>query len=137
MLRRSLAWFVAALSLAPAVASANPRPLPFTYIYETLGEGDAELEQYVDYVPTRALTVDNKRAWYGATQMQTEFEYGITNRLELGLYVTYAPTPGNDLAAASHLTVGNGVKQRLRLRLAEAGEWPVDVAFYGEVTENE
>ena len=29
------------------------------------------------------------------------------------------------------------MKQRLRLRLAEAGEWPVDTALYFEVVENQ
>ena len=35
------------------------------------------------------------------------------------------------------LTEGNGIKERLRLRLAEEGEWPVDVGLYGELVENE
>ena len=32
---------------------------------------------------------------------------------------------------------GTGVKQRVRYRFAEAGQWPIDLAVYGEVTENE
>jgi hypothetical protein len=32
---------------------------------------------------------------------------------------------------------GNGIKQRLRLRLADEGQWPVDVSIYGEVSELE
>jgi hypothetical protein len=122
--------------LAPLRASANPRPLPFTYIYETLGKGEAEIEQYVDMTPVQILSVSGDHAWYAASQFQTEFEYGITDRLELGLYVTLAPS---NPAFTSIPTIGNGngIKQRLRYRLAELGQWPVDVALYGEVSENE
>ena len=73
------------------------------------------------------------------SQFQTEFEYGITNRLELGLYLTLAPIPAN-LAqgqAVPTLTEGQGVKQRLRLRLFDEGVLPVDIGLYGELTEND
>lgn len=137
MFRSNVARAFAATLLITGSAAANPRPLPFSYIYETLAEGETELEQYVDFVPTKARATSGKAAWYGATQMQTEFEHGITNRLELGLYVTYAPGAGSDISVAPQLTGGNGFKQRLRYRLAEGGEWPIDVALYGEVTENQ
>ncbi len=117
-------------------ASANPRPLPFSYIYETLPAGQAEIEQYVDMTPVRAISTTGSRTWYAASQLQTEFEYGITDRLELGLYVTYVPTnPAYALTPA--MPDGNGIKQRLRYRLSEPGDWPVDVALYGELSENE
>jgi hypothetical protein len=119
-------------------ARANPRELPFTYPYETLPEGDAEIEQYVDVTPLTALSASSgARQYYLAPQFQTEFEYGITDRLELGLYVTYAPSHADTLTSEASLMEGNGVKQRLRLRLAEEGQWPVDVALYGEVVEND
>ena len=35
------------------------------------------------------------------------------------------------------LIQGNGMKQRLRWRLADPEAWPIDVALYGEVAENE
>ena len=119
-------------------ARANPRPLPFTYTYETLPEGEAELEQFVDMTPVKALSATTGQPlFYLAPQFQTEFEYGITNRLELGLYLTFAPTTPSDLTNGATLPEGNGVKQRLRLRLAEEGAWPLDVALYGELVEND
>jgi hypothetical protein len=134
-LRLSLALGTLGFAYSPK-ATANPRPLPFTYIYETLSEGDAELEQYVDMTPVRAYSASGDRVWYTAPQFQTEFEYGITDRLELGLYVTVVPTnPSYSLTPT--LMQGNGLKQRLRYRLADVGQWPVDVALYGEVSENE
>jgi hypothetical protein len=117
---------------------ANPRPLPFTYVYETLGEGEAELEQYVDFTPVKAFSSSTgDPIGYGATQLQTEFEYGITNRLELGLYVTLVPQPGAAVTGTPTLIEGNGAKQRLRLRLGDEGELPIDIAFYAELVEND
>jgi hypothetical protein len=130
--------FAVAASLAPSAARANPRPLPFTYIHETLGEGETEIEQYVDYVPTRVQSATTgAKYWYGATAFQTEYEHGITDRLELGLYVTFLPTPSDPLTQNPDIVGANGFKQRLRYRLADSGAWPIDVALYGELSESE
>jgi hypothetical protein len=128
----------AAASLCSAAARATPRPLPFTYTADTLGEGESEVEQYVDLTPVKATsTLSGKSVWYTATQFQTEFEHGITDSLELGLYVAFQPTPGDAYTNVATLTEGTGFKERLRYRLADAGEWPVDVALYGELVEYE
>lgn len=124
---------------ASAPAAATPQPLPFTYVYETLPKGSFELEQYADYTPIRVTNANVSGSFvYGASQFQTEFEYGITDRLELGLYVTIAPTTTDQPAVyVPPLTEGTGIKERLRLRLAEEGQWPLDVGLYGELVENE
>jgi hypothetical protein len=133
----SFTAIVLGVTLSSANASATPRPLPVTYIYETLGEGEAEIEQYVDMSPTIATGVDTgKRTPYLASQFQTEYEYGITDRLELGLYVTIQPGYGT-LSNTSTMMEGSGTKQRLRYRLFDEGVLPIDVGLYGEVTENE
>src|ERR1700690_3187179 len=75
---------------AAGTASANPRPLPYTYIYETLSKGDAEAELYTDLAPIKVDDSNGHLIWYLASQFQTEVEYGLTDRLELGLYVTAA-----------------------------------------------
>jgi len=145
MNRPSLLSLLSLLPLLPALlfaktASATPQPLPFTYVYETLPKGSVELEQYADYTPIKLQNTENKPVLYGASQFQTEFEYGITDRLELGLYVTIAPasseSPANYVSVPP-LTEGTGIKERLRLRLAEEGQWPLDVGLYGELVENE
>lgn len=143
MLRTSeIRWaFLMALVVAgtaSATAHANPRPLPFTYQSETLPTGAMEVEQFVDFVPVRALSsMTGNPAWLLTTQFQTEFEVGLTDRLELGLYVSFVPQVGDAYAQVPTLQSGNGAKQRLRYRLADPQAWPVDVAVYGEVTENE
>jgi hypothetical protein len=138
-LPRALAFcgLAVAVSRAPA-AHANPRPLPFTYQHEQLAAGAVELEQAVDLTPIRAGNpASPELVWYGLTQFQTELEYGLTDRLELGLYLTLAPAAASGYADIPRNINGNGMKQRLRYKLAETGEWPVDVGVYGELVENE
>jgi hypothetical protein len=127
---------VVTLLLGVGVAHANPRPLPFTYQSETLPTGAVEVEQFVDFVPLRPTNVAGADVRVLGTQFQTEFEVGITDKLELGLYVTYAPPVGDGMEPPK-LPDGNGAKQRLRYRLADPQAWPVDVALYGEVSEND
>lgn len=131
-----LSLLVGAVALLTGVktAQANPHALPFTYPYETSLEGAIEVEQYVDMTPVRLAreqpdgTVEG--VWGLGSVLQTELEYGLTDRLELGWYFQFK----QDAALDPSLTF-DGVKQRLRLRLAEAGEWPVNVALYLEVAE--
>jgi len=127
---------VAAALLYSVCSEATPRPLPFTYTYDTLGKGESEVEQYVDLTPVKAIATTGSPVWYTATQFQTEFEHGITDRLELGLYAAFLPTsPGEAYSDTATLTEGTGFKERLRLRIAEEGELPLDLALYGELVE--
>jgi len=138
-MHRPLSFLIAAFAsvLLPRAALANPKPLPFSYMVPTLGEGEVEIEQLADLTPVKAVSpLTGGGQYYLATQFQTEFEYGITDRLELGLYVSLAPQPGG-LTQTAVLTEANGVKQRLRYRFTDAGRWPIDVGLYAEVVENE
>jgi hypothetical protein len=132
---------VGAILLLSRPAKATPRPLPFTYNYETLGEGEFEVEQYVDLDPIRVTSTTNMPVLALASEFQTEFEYGLTNRLELGVYVTLAPEPLGGAyaedAGIPSLIEGNGLKERLRYRLFDEGVLPIDTGLYGELTENE
>ncbi|HEU4579689.1 MAG TPA: hypothetical protein VFS67_15630 [Polyangiaceae bacterium] len=132
------ALVTAALVSWAGAAGANPRPLPFSYQHEQIAKGAAELEQYVDLTPVRAQdAATGELRWYGLSQFATEFEYGLSDRLELGLYVTYAPAASSGFSNVVSPPDGNGMKQRLRFKLAETGEWPIDVSLYGETVENE
>jgi len=120
---------------APA-ALANPHPNPFSYPYETLPAGKFEAEQYVDFVPlkvARELVDGTQEGVYGTRYvLQTELEYGITDRLEFGWYFQFQ----QGATADTPFMRFTGVKQRLRYRFAEAGEWPIDVGVYLELAEN-
>jgi hypothetical protein len=122
--------------LVPVLARANPRPLPMSYTADTLPAGKLELEPSVDYTRVRAHDHEGGNlAWYGVSALQLELEYGLTDSLELGLYVT-TTMDSTDFDEHPHLLSGNGLKQRVRWRVTEPGA-AFGVALYGEVVENE
>lgn len=131
----------AATLVTVSAASANPRSLPFTYTSDQNAAGDVEIEQFVDVAPRKALTASSSSGageWFMPAAFQTEIEIGITDRLELGLYMTFVPAPSDGYEGYGFFPgVGNGLKQRLRYALATPGEWPLDVSLYGELTEND
>jgi hypothetical protein len=134
-LARSIAFAASGVvTFFGATAHATPRDLPFTYPYQTLAKGELEIEQYADVSNVRAHAADGRLAWVVPPAFQTEFEYGVTNHLELALYVVYAPGIGGGYTDVPQLG-DTGIRQRLRYRFAEENEWPVDVALYGEVSE--
>jgi hypothetical protein len=122
------------LFVAPLQAWATPRPLPYSYPYMTLPRGKLELEQYVDLVPVRIArelaSGDREAVWSLRSVLQTELEIGLTDRLEGALYFAFRQTAGTAPALRF-----DGLKQRLRYRFAEAGDWPVDLGIYLEVAE--
>lgn len=122
-----------AVAALAANAGATPRPLPFTYPAETLPKGQLEIEQYTDLVPMRVAREDaggTKAVTTVRSALQTELEYGITDRLELGFY--FAFSQGG--STSPHLQF-EGIKQRLRYELSEKPYWPLGVGIYGEVAE--
>jgi hypothetical protein len=126
---------MALAAAAPANAVANPRPLPFSYPYETLPEQALELEQYVDMIPVRVVRELPDGTTEGVvslrSQLQTELEYGLTDRLEVALYFTFRQGG----SATAPLLRFQGLKQRARYRFKEHGEWPINVGLYLEVAE--
>jgi hypothetical protein len=130
---------VVVLAALASRASANPRALPFTYTTDTLPKGGVEIEQYVDLVLLRAVSSTSTAVeWYLPSAFQTEIEIGLADRLELGLYMTFVPDPGEQFASKALFPgTGNGLKQRLRYIFADPGTWPLDVGLYGELVENE
>jgi hypothetical protein len=115
-------------------SGATPHPLPFSYPYATLPAGATEAEQYVDLIPVRVA-----RELPGSTEsvpairsaLTTELEVGLTDHLELAWYFAFEQSA----AAAGPALRFSGIKQRLRYRFAEEGEWPVDLGVYLEVAE--
>ncbi len=115
-------------------SDANPRPLPFTYPYATLPEDALELELYADVSPLR-VQVDPAdrslgRLWEPRYILQNEIEYGITDRWEVGFYQVFEANPAD---GGANGMVFDGLKFRLRTRLANPGDWPVDVGLYFEL----
>jgi hypothetical protein len=127
-------FVVLACFTSASVAGATPRPLPFTYPNETLNQGELELELYTDVNPLRVQVDQNDPTkgglWAPEYKLQSEFEYGLTDRVELGFYQVFdaPPVPGGD-----NSFLFDGLKWRVRTRLAEPGQWPVDVGLYLEL----
>ena len=125
---------LALVMMQSARAMATPRSLPFTYPYETLDEGQLEIELYGDVTPLRVLADPSnptgERLWEPAYLLQSEIEYGVTDRVELGFYQVFEAQPGD---GGSNAMTFDGFKWRVRTRLAEVGDWPVDVGLYLEL----
>jgi hypothetical protein len=123
-----------AVLAASGAARATPVPLPFTYPYETLGEGELEIELYGDMTPLRVQAdpadTNHGRMWEPRYVLQNEFEYGVTDHVELAAYQVFEANP---LDGGSNAMTFDGFKFRVRARLAEADEWPIDVALYLEL----
>jgi len=92
-------------------------------------------ETSVDVGPARGARELDDGTLEGVTApryvIQTELEYGLTDRLELGMYLVWRQAA----SAETPFLRFQGLKQRLRWRLAEPGAWPVDVGLYLEVAE--
>lgn len=124
---RTLRSLALAALVAPASAPASPRPLPMSHPFETLVEDQLEIEQRVDAVPVRVPAVLAGGPVEGfrlRADLETELRLGWSDRLELGASFVVR----QDAGAGASLQLG-GFAQRARLRLAEAGDWPVDVAL--------
>ena len=138
-LQPSMARVVLGVALLSGVtlssgASATPRPLPFTYPYETLPQGSLELEQYADLVPMRVVRegdAGSDAVTSVRSNLETEIEYAITDHVEAAWYFVFRQGASAGTPAMRFM----GVKQRLRFRFAETGDLPVDLGLYLEVAE--
>ncbi len=124
---------VSAALLSASLAFANPHELPYTYTTESLPKGALEVEQYADLTPVSYVNTTGAKVFTLRSILTTEFEYGISNKLELGLYFQMSNDPADPSGSAPFGF--DGIKQRLRYRLAAPGKWPVDVGFYLEIAE--
>ncbi len=119
---------VAAAMLATPDAHADRRIFGFTYPHTTLPQGGFEIEHYLDIglngwddPDTAALESDWKQVDW---RHQLEFEYGITDNLDVGLYNVFRQPP---FGAFGY----EGIKLRFRYRFG-AGDLPINPALYLE-----
>jgi hypothetical protein len=116
--------FVAALVFGfvalSGVAGADQRSYVWTYEYMTLSKDHAELEYYQTAV-TKNRQTDNSSDW----QQQLELEYGLTDRLDAALYQVFDQKENDKMKYS-------GYKFRLRYRIGEKDQLPVDALLYAE-----
>lgn len=108
----------AALAL-PFAARADRRDFVRAYQYATQPEGNLEVEVWNDVdAPTTGFPL-------AVVTPRIELEYGITDHWDIALYHVAEQLPGE----AMHF---DSWRLETRYRLAERGQWPVDVMLYLE-----
>ncbi len=104
--------------------NGDGRRYVWTYEYQTLPRGEAELESYTEFTHTET---DSGRL--AATTLQYEYEIGMNNRFDVGIYQKFKQASNAPLAY-------DGFKLRLRYRLGEKGQWLLDPLIYLEYKDN-
>jgi len=115
--------FVLVVALAHE-ARADRRTLIRAYEFQTQPKGNLELELWNDVEAPRTAFADS------VIVTRVELEYGLTDRWDLALYHVFAQGGPAAETQAFHF---DSWRLESRYRLAEKGEWPVDVMVYGEV----
>ncbi len=111
------------MTAAAGPAKADPRSFVWTYEYMTMHEGKAELEYYAT-TEVADTSVPENSSW----KHQVELEYGLTDRTDLSLYQMFSQAN----TATTKTFRYDGMKFRVRHRLAEKGELPLDTLLYAE-----
>lgn len=108
------------------VAHADLRSFTQTYEYSTMPEGKTSLELW---------HTQGRSTWDADTaqsfEQVLEIEHGITDRWLLSFYTIFSQVSSSD-AMTSEPFHFSEAKIETRYRLKDRGEWPVDVALYGE-----
>jgi hypothetical protein len=107
-----------AVLTVPTAGLADQRPYAFTYPAVTAPRGALDLEV--------TSTLSDPRGAPRAWEHQLELEYGLTDRWDVAVYGVFARPQREELKAEA-------LKLESRYRLADAGEWPVDVVAYLEL----
>jgi len=103
---------------------ADGRRYVWTYEYLTMHRGEAELETYTDF-----SHVDTDSGRLNSTTLQYEYEIGMNDRYDVGIYQVFKQSPDSPI----HY---DGFKVRMRYRFGEKGKWFMDPLLYLEFKNN-
>ena len=106
--------------LMGAISKVEAREYLVSQGYFTAERGECEVEFYNDM---NLSDLGNDGTYH--SQHQIEFEYGVTDHLQVAYYEVYTWDRSKDWER-------DALKVEAKLRFAEAGKWPVDVALYTE-----
>lgn len=95
----------------------------WTYEYVTQAPGETEVEYYF------TSTLDKLGQGIGSYEQWVEFEHGLTEHWDVGLYQMFEQKPGDGYLRY------DGWKLRTRYRVSERGVLPVDPLVYLEYIE--
>jgi hypothetical protein len=106
-------------------ARADRRTMIRAYEFQTQPKGNLEFELWNDVEAPRTAFADS------TIVTRVELEYGITDRWDSALYHVFAQGgPQGEGPQPFHF---DSWRLESRYRLAEKGEWPIDVMIYGEL----
>ena len=106
--------------LGPTVAEAHLRDYLVNQPYYTTKRGECEVAFHNDMNFAEADNDDTYNSKH-----QIELEYGVTDHLQLAYYEVYTWNRAKDWER-------DAFKIEANVRLADAGQWPIDVALYTE-----
>ena len=124
-MRITIGISVALLAAVDREARADRRTMIRAYEFQTQPKGNLELELWNDVDAPRTAFTDS------VITTRVELEYGITDRWDAALYHVFAQ--GGPQADGPHPFKFDSWRLESRYRLAEKGEWPIDVMIYGEL----
>ena len=116
---------LALLTFAAGPARADQRDFVRAYEYATQPEGNLEFELWTDVAAPRGGPFADSLVTH-----RVELEYGLTDRWDVSLYHVFEH--GGPSAEEKAFRFDSW-RSETRMRLAEKGEWPVDVMLYAEV----
>ena len=105
-------------------SKADRRGYVWTYEYQTMPKGQAELEYYLTQKIPDSHKYDEKNTW----EHQLELEYGLTDRWDISVYQRWTQTNTDSKDSFDYA----GTKLRTRYRLGEKGMYPLDTLLYLE-----
>jgi hypothetical protein len=112
------------LLVAAGSAWADRRTLIRAYEFQTQPKGNLEFELWNDVEAPRS-SIESSTILH-----RLELEYGLTDRWDAALYHVFAHGGDRTNPAPFHF---DSWRLETRYRLAEKGEWPIDVMIYGEI----
>ena len=104
-----------------AFAFSDSRIYVWTYEYQTMEKGAAEVEHYLTFKGNDRYTTENAVT----TIHNIELEIGMNDRFDVGLYQNFSQAPEGNLRY-------DGYKVRMRYRLSEKGTFILDPLLYME-----
>lgn len=112
------------LSAMSVVSLADRRSYVWTYEYQTMPKGTAEIEYYLTHKISDWHKYDDKNTW----DHYLELEYGLTDHWDVAVYQTWNQTNTESRDTTDY----TGSKLRTRYRIGEKNQLPVDILLYAE-----
>ena len=128
---RGVLSFMLSLALAATAAQtsfADRRAYVWTYEYQTMPKGHAEVEYYLTQERNNI-----EKAKPSTWKHWVELEYGVTDHFDVSMYQQFKQSN----TTSSNTFEYDGFKLRSRYRISEKGKLPLDTLLYLEYIRND